>query len=536
MKTIYINGVVYPGHLPLCTAFSVEGDRFVQAGDDAALLATRQPGDEVIDLDGHFVCAGFNDSHMHLLGFGQALTMAPLHRHTRSLDDMLNCLRDFLREHPPLDGWLLGRGWNQDYFEDEKRLPTRHDLDRVSTDIPIYITRACGHIACANTKAIQLAGVTPDTPQPEGGHIDMGADGEPTGIFRENARLLLLERMPLPGPDSIRHMIDVAARELNRYGITSCQTDDFCVYSDLDWAVVMAAFRSLADEGALRVRVNEQAHFCDVQSLQGFLDAGYRTGVGDAQFRIGPMKLLGDGSLGARTARMSRPYADAPDTQGIAVYTRAQFDDMISLAHRSGMQVAVHAIGDGILDDVLDAYAHALAECPRDDHRHGIVHCQITRPDQLERMREMRLHAYIQSIFLDYDNHIVVDRVGAERAATSYAFRTLTDQYHASNGSDCPVELPNALAGIQCAVTRQTLGGGPAYRPEQALSIQQALDSFTREGAFASFEEAVKGQIAPGMLADFVVLSDSPFAVDPHAIRDICVLQTVLGGETVYRA
>ncbi|MDO4354983.1 MAG: amidohydrolase [Clostridia bacterium] len=536
MKTIYINGAVYTGELPLCSAFSVQDGRFVQTGDDSALLATRRAGDEVIDLQGRFVCAGFNDSHMHLLGFGQSLTMAPLHRHTRSLADMLDALRNFLRERPPLDGWLLGRGWNQDYFADEKRLPTRHDLDRVSAEIPIYITRACGHIACANTRAIELAGVTPDTPCPEGGRFDVGEDGRLTGIFRENARRLITDRMPQPSPESIRRMIDAAARELNRYGITSCQTDDFCVYPELDSAVVLDAFRALAEEGALRVRVNEQAHFCDAASLRAFLDAGYHTGVGDAFFRIGPLKMLGDGSLGARTAYMSRPYADAPDTLGIPVYTRAQFDEMISLAHRNRMQVAIHAIGDGILDDILDAYERALTECPREDHRHGIVHCQITRPDQLERMRRMRLHAYVQSIFLDYDNHIVAERVGADRAATSYAFRTLLTQYHASNGSDCPVELPNVLAGIQCGVTRQTLSGGPAYRPEEAFSVQQALDTFTREGAFASFEEDVKGRIAPGMYADFVVLSDNPFDVDPHSIRDIRVLQTVLDGRTMYLA
>lgn len=534
MKTIYIHGIVYTGALPLRSAFSVEDGKFVDVGDDAALLATRRAGDEVVDLDGHFVCAGFIDSHMHLLGFGQALTMAPLQNHTRSLSDMLACLRDFLRDHPPMDGWLLGRGWNQDYFEDEKRLPTRWDLDRVSTEIPISITRACGHISCVNSRAIELAGVTAETPVPDGGQIDLDADGRLTGIFRENARRLISDHMPTPGLESIRSMISIASRELNRYGVTSCHTDDFCVFPDVDISVVLRAFQSLAESGELSVRVNEQSNFASVESLQSFLDAGYRTGVGDDRFRIGPLKLLGDGSLGARTARMSADYADAPGKRGISIYNQAQLNDMISLANRNGMQVAVHAIGDGCLDNVLDAYERALTECPRTDHRHGIVHCQITRPDQLERMRKMQLHAYVQCIFLDYDNHIVADRVGPERAATSYAFRTLLEQYHASNGSDCPVELPNVLAGMQCAVTRQTLDGGEPYRPEQAFSVQQAIDSYTREGAFASFEEAVKGQIAPGMLADFVVLDRSPFDVDPHEIRRIPILQTVLGGQIVY--
>jgi predicted amidohydrolase YtcJ len=208
---------------------------------------------------------------------------------------------------------------------------------------------------------------------------------------------------------------------------------------------------------------------------------------------------------------------------------------MIGYAHAHMMQVAVHCIGDACLDMVLHSIEKALGDAPRADHRHGIVHCQITRTDQLEKIAELGLHIYAQSIFLDYDLHIVEDRVGKELAQSSYSWKTLMDKgVTVSNGSDCPVELPNVMGGIQCAVTRRDLNGFGPYLESEAFTVQQALDSFTKTGAYASFEETVKGQIAPGMLADFVVLGENPFEVQPAKIKDIPIVSTYLGGKQVF--
>ncbi len=209
---------------------------------------------------------------------------------------------------------------------------------------------------------------------------------------------------------------------------------------------------------------------------------------------------------------------------------------MIGYAHAHGMQAAVHAIGDACLDRVLHAYEKALSEHPAEDHRHGIVHCQITRPDQLETIQRLGLHVYAQTIFLDYDTQIVEKRVGKELAATSYSWKTLMrNGVSVSNGSDCPVELPDVMAGIQCAVTRKPLSGQlPPYLPDQAFTVREAIDSYTIESAKASFEEAEKGQIRPGMLADFVILDENPFAVAPERIREIKVRATYVGGQKVY--
>ena len=536
MKTIYYNGRVYSGSLPLVQAFAVEGDKFIFAGSDEQALALWAEGDEKVDLAGQFVCAGFNDSHMHLLNYGQSLNMAPLYAHTGSLEEMLACLRDFVAVNPGIRGqWLMGRGWNQDYFSDVQRMPNRWDLDKVSTEIPICAVRACGHALVLNSRAIELVGVTADTPQPEGGQIVL-EKGVPNGIFFDNAMEPVYEAIPAPGREELKNMIRSACKALNAYGVTSSQSDDYCVFRTVPWSEINAAYRELEQSGELTVRVYEQSNFTDLPSLTEFVEGGNVTGAGSEFFKIGPLKMLGDGALGARTAFLSRPYADDPTTCGIPVFSQETFDELIGYANEHNMQVAVHTIGDACLDRVISAIEKALTAHPREDHRHGIVHCQISRGDQLEKMADMKLHIYTQSIFLDYDIHIVEQRVGKELAATSYSWKTLLDKgATVSNGTDCPVELPFAMGGIQCAVTRQTLKdyAGP-YLPHEAFSMREALDSYTSGGAYASFEEQIKGKIAPGMLADFVVLGADPFETDPYAVKDIPVRATYVGGKKVF--
>ena len=537
MKTIYHNAVVYTGELPLREAFIVENDRFTFVGSTADALAQRSENDCAVDLSGAFVCAGFNDSHMHLLGYGNTLSNARLEQHTQSLADVVQCLADFAAQRTSRSGWIMGRGWNHDYFTDVRRMPNRCDLDKVSTELPVCAVRACGHALAVNSRALELLGITAETPQIDGGEIGM-ENGEPNGLFFDNAMDLVYSSMAAPDKDTLKDMIRNACRALNAYGVTSCQSDDYCVFSSLPWQRVNEAFQKLENEGELTVRVYEQANFMDTESLRGFIAAGNRTGVGSDLFRIGPLKMLGDGALGARTAFLSAPYADMPNTRGIPVFSQETFDEMIGLANREGMQVAVHAIGDACLDRVLTAIDRALTEHPREDHRHGIVHCQITREDQLREIAEKKLHVYAQSIFLDYDTAIVNERVGAERAATSYSWKTLMQLgATVSNGTDAPVEQPFALGGIQCSVTRSSLKNDTVpYLPHEAFTVQEALDSYTSQGAYASFEEHSKGRIESGMLADFVVLDHNPFAVEPHRIKDIQVLATYLGGSNVYSA
>ena len=531
MKTVYYNAQVYTGSLPLQEAFGVENNLFFFVGttEEAKTLAA----DRFVDLQGGFVCAGFHDSHMHLLNFGQCLTLAPLYQHTGSLEDLLNCLKS---SNPGRGGWILGRGWNQDYFSDANRMPNRWDLDKVSTQHPICVIRACGHALCVNSKALELLGITAQTPQPEGGQIVLES-GVPNGLFFDNAMGLVLQAIPAPSKEDLKAMIRTSCKALNAYGITSVHSDDYCVFRNVPWQEVNETFRELEAGEELTVRVYEQSNFTDVTALRDFIREGNVTGSGTDFFRIGPLKMLGDGALGARTAFLSKPYADDPSTRGISVFTQQEFDALISCANAAGMQCAIHCIGDACLDMVLSSLEKALPEHPRQNHRHGIVHCQITRPDQLQKIADLGLHVYAQSIFLDYDIHMVKDRVGEELANSSYSWKTLKNLgVTVSNGSDCPVELPNVLAGIQCAVTRTDLKGSvPAYLPQEAFTVQEALDSFSSGGAWASFEEQKKGKIQPGMLADFVILERNPFAEEPSNIRLISVMETHIGGKLVYK-
>ena len=529
MKTAYFNGCVYTGQLPLQQAFLVENGIFIAVGSNEEILALK--GNQVVDLEGKFVCAGFNDSHMHLLNLGQALSVAPLHLYTRSLQEMLLCLQQM---QPGRGGWILGRGWNQDFFADVNRIPNRWDLDKVSTEYPVCAVRACGHAMAVNSKALELLGITAQTPQMDGGQIVM-ENGEPNGILFDNAMDLVYAAVPSPEKADLKAMLRAACAMLNSYGITSCQSDDYCVFQNTSWETINEAYREMEDAGELTVRVYEQANFTNLPALTGFVEAGNVTGTGSDSFRIGPLKMLGDGALGARTAYLTKPYQDDPATKGLSVFTPEVFDEMIGYANERNMQVAVHCIGDACLDLVLNSIEKALSAHPKADHRHGIVHCQITRPDQLERIAKLNLHVYAQSIFLDYDLHIVKDRVGEELANSSYSWKTLMNKgVTVSNGSDCPVELPNVMGGIQCAVTRRDLKGNGPYLPGEAFTVQEALDSFTSAGAKASFEEAIKGEIKAGMLADFVVLGENPFQAEPGKLKDIPILSTYLGGKMVF--
>lgn len=532
MKTIYYNGAVYTGEEVLQEAFVVEDGTFGYVGDSETAKSYAEDGDTCMDLEGKFVCPGFNDSHMHVLGFGKLLQNIQLAKHTESLAGMLAYLKEAAVAVE--SEWIVGRGWNQDYFTDVTRMPNRYDLDQVSTERPVCIVRCCGHGLAVNSKALEILSLPKAFTQPEGGSVEL-EDGVPNGIFFDNAMDLIYELIPAPTKQEIKSMILASCKKLNSYGITSSQTDDFCTFSNVDWSVIHEAYQELEAEGKLTVRIYEQSNITSVQALKQFIEAGGVTGNGSDLYQFGPLKMLGDGALGARTAFLSIPYADDHSTCGIPVYSKELMEAMISCAHRNHMQIAVHTIGDACLDWVLEAYEKALDEFQREDHRHGIVHCQIMRPDQWKKIEELGLHVYAQSIFLDYDINIVKERVGEAMAQTSYCWKTLMKNgVTVSNGSDAPVELPHVMAGIQCAVTRKTLNGAKEYLPEEAFTVKEAIDSYTLQGARASFEEEKKGKIQSGMFADFVILDKNLFEIPKHTIKEVQVVATYLNGTCVY--
>lgn len=546
---IYKSGVVYTQD-GIKQAFVTDRGRFIYVGDEKGAMAYKG---NVINLQGRFVCAGFNDSHMHLLNFGYSLCCADLSKHTNSISQLIEAFRSWGKVNSNHELWLCGRGFNQDYFQDEHRMLNRYDLDQVSHTKPVIAVRACGHICVVNTKALELLGID-SQPNVEGGFVDVDTNGQLLGIFRDNAMNLVYDKMPAFSVKQMKDMLIKASHKVNRYGVTSVQSDDFLALPSVTWKAVVKAYEELIKEGRLTVRVNEQCRLDKLEQIQEFIDQGwlpYQKKICEAsearsqeRFKLGPLKIIGDGSLGARTAYMLEGYSDETTIKGIKIYELEELEAMIQLARDSGMSVCIHAIGDAMMEMALNAYETVLSkewngkhENSAFDHRCGIVHCQIMKPEQYKRFQKWKLHAYIQSIFLDYDIRIVEKRVGKVRAESSYNFKQFLDMgVSLSNGSDCPVELPNVLSGIQCAVTRKSLDGvwGP-YLPEQALTVKQALDSYTVGGAYASFEENLKGDIKEGMLADFVILSENPLEMEESKISKISVLETWLEGECVYR-
>ncbi len=540
MDLILINGIIATQDKKdsFVEAVAIKDGNIVKVGTTAEMLDFKNEETEVIDLGGKLVLPGFNDSHMHLLNYGNFLKNIDL-TGVKSIEEIIQKVKDILWEKNIEKGqWIKGRGWNNDYFQGNNRFPNRYDLDKISTEHPIILTRACGHIAITNSKALELANITKDTKQSIGGEFDIDKNGEPLGIFRENAIELINNIIPEPSVKELKDMLLVAIKKANVNGITSVQTDDFGVISYDNYEKIIKAYEELKKEGKLTLRVYEQCLFQEPNKLERFLGKGYNTGYGDEFFKIGPLKLIADGSLGARTAALTRPYKDAPHTYGILVFNQEELDNLVDIAHSKGMQVAIHAIGDKAMYMAFESIEKALDKNPKKDHRCGIVHCQITDKYLLNKFKELNVIAYIQPIFLDYDWKIAESRVGSELIKTSYNWKTLIDnKVNIACGSDCPVEDLNVMKGIYEAVTRKDLKGEPidGWMPEQRLTVQEAVHGYTVGGAYTSFEEDIKGTIEEGKLADMVVLSKNIYKIPHDEIKDIKVEMTIFNGQIVYR-
>jgi len=511
-------------------AMRIQGDKIINVGSTEDVLILKTLNEECIDLEGKTVIPGLNDSHMHLYGFGTTLQMVDLMNVT-SIDEIMKKVRTFIKsKNIESNDWIRARGWNQDYFHDDKRFPTRHDLDKISTTHPIFLSRACGHMAVVNSKALEVCRINEHTKQVEGGSFDVDL-----GLFREKALSLIFGNIPKPSNDEVKKALIDAMHYANSKGLTSIQTDDLSHGNG--YQEMLNAYKELRDEGKLTCRIYEQCLLTKEELIE-FLTLGYNTSVGDEYFKIGPLKILSDGSLGARTAALKNPYADDASTNGIMCFTQEELDDLIATAHLANMQIAVHCIGDRAMSMVFDSYKKALRIDNRKNHRHGIIHCQIMDETLLNQYQELDVCAYVQPIFLHYDLHIVEKRVGKELAKTSYAFKSMIDMgIHTSLGTDCPVESLDTMPNIYCAVTRSDLKGTPVggWNPNEKISAYEALYRYTQEGAYASFEESIKGSISEDKLADFVVISDDILTIDPLKIKDIEVLMTFVGGKLVYK-
>lgn len=544
MRFIFFNGkIIDPKDFQQEEALGIGDGRIVARGSLAHVKAAL-PDATLVDLVGKTLLPGFNDSHMHLLGYGQSLYQVELSA-AKSIDALIALSAAFIAQKKLPEGqWLMGRGWNQDRF-DTPKLPTREDLDKISCKHPIFLRRACGHIGIANTLALSLTGMLHKEPLAVfGGAIDLDPEGLPNGILRENAMNQLLDKIPTPSDEVLCQYVEAAQAQLFSGGITSVQSDDLCVFPLADSSRILRLFEAMGEDGRLKISLHEQSLMRSEAHLKQQLEQGYGYGKTFGRFSHGPLKILGDGSLGARTAYLNEPYSDALTTSGIAMYSQSELDAYVKTAFLAGLPVAIHGIGDAMIDMAMTAISRGKEALDASDStaygklRNAIVHCQITTRPQLDQMRDLDLIAMVQPVFLDYDKHIVPSRVGLDRMKTTYAFKTMEQlEIHTCYGTDCPVEDFSVFRGLQCAVTRKDLSGADQapFLPEEAVTIEEALRAYTIGGAYASFEEESKGALALGMAADLVVLDTDPLSCPPEALAQIQVLETYKNGELVYK-
>ena len=468
----------------------------------------------VIDVENRTVVPGFVDCHVHMTGFGRFLQTLDL-RNVESIKEIQRKLREYAQKNPE-KGWILGGRWDQERFA-EKRYPTRRDLDAAVADKPVFLIRVCGHMGVINSRALQLAGITRETTV-DGGRIDLDeATGEPNGILRENALELVWKAIPKPGSRELEEACVLACEKAVEAGLT-------CVHWIVGSAEEIRIIQKLCLEGKLPLRVYLGI---SVDLLDELVNLGLLTGFGNDMVKIGFVKIFADGSLGARTAALKEPYSDRPATRGMMLYAQRKLNRLVLKAHRAGLQLAVHAIGDRAIEAVLRAFRKALKEHPRKNHRHRVEHCSVLNPRLIRRMKRLGLIASVQPHFVISD-FWVVDRVGKDRARWVYPFKTLMQEgLIVASGSDCPVETINPLLGFWAAVARKSFA-------EESLTVEEALKTYTLNATYASFDEDKKGVIKAGKFADLTILSDDLVEIPPDKIRDVAVEMVLVDGKIVY--
>jgi predicted amidohydrolase YtcJ len=528
---IFFNGVIYTGSgfsedkPETVQAMAIGGGKVIAVGSNKEIKHLAGPATVLRDLNtartGTFVFPGFNDAHTHLGGAGQTKLNVDL-TGVGSLDEMLAKVKGFA-DAVPRGHWLTGGNWDHTLWI-TKTLPTRQDLDRVTGEHPAFLDRIDGHISIANTAALRAAGVTGATRPPQGGAIDLDANGEPTGILRESAQSLVYKVIPPPTHDERRRGDQLAIADAISHGITSVQ--DFSDWQDF------LIFEEMEKEGALRVRITEWLPFKD--PLSELIEMRAHHDLSDPMLHTGFLKGFMDGSLGSRTAAMKAPFADDPGNSGLPQYTQPQLNAMAVERAKAGFQLGFHAIGDKAAAMALDAYEQPGISATA---RNRIEHAQVVDPADIPRFKQLGVIASMQPNHLLTDMNWAENRLGPSRAAYSYAWKAFLDAgVPLAFGTDYPVEPVTPFRGLYAAVTRMNESGTKTYYPENKITRGQALYAYTQGSAYAEFAEKSKGKLVPGYDADFVLVDRDLYKVDAPAILNTKVLETFVAGKQTYIA
>jgi len=509
---------------PVTSAIAIEHGRVLAVGETDELLREFERAEKQ-DIEGKTILPGLTDAHIHLQNY--ALSLQKVDCETDTLNECLRRVEERARSSQPGE-WILGHGWNQNTWG---AWPSAADLDKIAPQNPVYLTAKSLHAGWTNAVALKRAGLTPDSPDPVNGQLQRDEGGNLTGILLETAMDLVNAVIPEPSVESIAEAIEAAQPILWRMGLTGAH--------DFDRRACFMALQQLHAQGALKLRVTKSIPLEDLDHAVGL---GLRTGFGDDWLRIGSVKAFMDGALGPRTAAMLQPYLNEPENLGILNMDAEELFEVGRQAAEAGLSMAVHAIGDRANHEVLDAFEqlrrfeHDLGLPPS---KHRIEHVQVLHPDDAARLAELDIIASMQPIHATSDMHMA-DQYWGERAALSYALRTQLDQgAKLAFGSDAPVESPNPFLGLHAAITRQRADGSPGeegWYPEQRLSLKQALEGYTLGPAYTAGMENRLGKLAPGYLADLIVLTQDPNVLPPSNLLELETSATMIAGEWVWQS
>ncbi len=508
-------------------AVGVIDEQIIAVGDLESVKRTLGGDFESIDLKGNVLMPGFIDCHIHPLFFLFFL-VNPILSNVKSLEQLKKLLSEETSKKEK-GAFILGLSLKEENF-DKPTLPTRWDLDEACPDNPVFLLRYDGHIGIANTKALEWAGVTEDTVSPEGGEIRKDENGKINGIFSENAMQLIISKYK-PSLDAIYNVAEKGFKILAEQGITT-----------LHGIMQGEPGGEVGDLGAIELSVFEKVQDNILQNWYILLSTRFPNklkrkkkppldfGKEDSQFKLGCLKLFLDGTFGAQTACMYEPFTDDPQKCGFCVVDLEEIYQKMKVAHDLGFQIGIHVIGDKGNRIAVNLFKRLLEESPRTDHRHRIEHASMLTDDIIRDMKELGIIASCQPSFINSEYTWLEKRLGKERCKYTYPMKSIIDAgVTLISGSDCPVESPSVIMGLHALVTRN------GFVPEQCISIEEALKTYTINAAFASFEENLKGSIGEGKLADFVILDKNLLEVPNNEIKNIQVLETIIRGKTVYK-
>jgi predicted amidohydrolase YtcJ len=512
---------------PAAEAIAILGRHIIAVGPNDEIKKLSGARTRMIDAQGQLVLPGFNDAHVHFMSGGFQLSSVGL-RDAKSPEEFAQRIRDFAVKLPP-GRWITGGDWDHESWP-EANLPTKELIDRYTPNTPVFVNRLDIHMALANSVALKLAGVTRATKDPDGGVIVRDPKtGEPTGVLKDAAQSFVWKVIPAPSFEEKLSAARAATNHAASLGVTSVQ--------DMSSGVDVGIYQTLLDRGELKTRIYA---VWPLPRWDRLASTGVRAHFGSAMLRTGGLKGFADGSLGSTTALFFDPYLDAPDTSGIPsdeMFPDGAMLERVRGADRTGLQVLIHAIGDCANDKVLSIYEQVENENGERDRRFRIEHAQHLRAQDIARFARDKVIASMQPYHAIDDGRWAEKRIGPERAKTTYAFRSLLDAgVTLAFGTDWTVAPLNPLLSVYAAVTRRTVDGKrPAgWIPEQKISVEEAVRAYTLGSAHAEFQENEKGTVAPGKLADLVILSRDIFTIDPNEIDKVKVVMTIMNGRVVY--